>query len=51
MKNKQTGSKISESFPITNSDYFICSIISDQTLCSSQKFVILMGFSVEKIEH
>ena len=45
---KQTGSIISVKFPITNSDYFICSIISDQTLFSSQKFVISMGFSIEK---
>ena len=45
---KQTGSIISEKFPITNSDYFIYSIISDQTLFSSQKFVNSIGFSIEK---
>ena len=48
MEKKQTGSIISEKFPITNSDFFICSIISDQTLFSSQKFVISMGFLIEK---
>ena len=48
-EKQQTGSNISELFPITYSDYFICSIISDQTLCSSQKFVISMGFSIEQI--
>ena len=45
---KQTGSIISEKFSITNSDYFICSIMSNQTLFSNQKFVISMGFSIEK---
>ena len=48
MEKKQTGSIISEKCSITNFDYFICSIISDQTLFSSQKFVISMGFSIEK---
>ena len=40
---KKTGSIISEKFPITNSDFFICSIISDQTLFSSQKMCDLNG--------